>query len=107
MGAFILHQGATVTCLHGGQATPAMTDLRVSVSGQKVTVQPLPYTVAGCALPPPTAGNGPCVSASWTMAALRVKASGKPVLIASSQATCAPTGTGLIVVAQQMRVKAT
>lgn len=107
MGAFVLHQGASVTCLHGGQATPTLPNPRVSVSGQKITVQPPPYMVAGCALPPPTAGNGPCVSAMWTTAALRVKASGQPVLIATSQATCAPSGTGILVVAQQIRVKAT
>lgn len=107
MPGFVLHEGATVLCLHGGQATPTAPNPRVSVSGQKITVQPVPYTVAGCALPPPTSGNGPCVSASWTTGAHRVKASGQPVLIQGAQAVCAPTGTGVTVVATQTRVKAT
>ena len=107
MSGFVRHQGATVLCLHGGQATPTAPNPRVSVGGQKITVQAPPYTVAGCALPPPPNGNGPCVSATWTTAALRVKAGGQPVLIQGSQATCAPTGTGLNVVMTQTRVKAT
>lgn len=107
MPGFVLHQGATVLCLHGGQATPTAPNPRVSVSGQKITVQPVPYTIAGCALPPPPSGNGPCVTAAWTTGALRVKASGQPVLIQGSQAVCAPTGTGVTVVATQTRVKAT
>jgi hypothetical protein len=107
MPGFVLHQGATVTCLHGGQAMPTKPDLRVSVSGMKVTVQPVPYTVAGCTLPPPTAGNGPCVTAQWMTGALRVKASGQPLLVRSSQAVCAPTGTGVIIAATQIRVRAT
>ena len=100
MPGFVLHQGATVTCMHGGQA-------RVSVSGTKVTVQPIPYTVAGCTLPPPTAGNGPCVTAQWVSGATRVTASGQPLLVQSSQAICAPTGTGVIIASTQTRVRAT
>lgn len=107
MPGFVVHQGARVLCTHGGQATPTKPNLRVSVSGQKITVQTPPYTVAGCALPPPTAGNGPCVTATWTTAALRVKAGGQAVLIQGSQATCVPTGTGLNIVKTQTRVKAT
>ena len=107
MPGFVLHQGATVLCSHGGQAQPTAPNPRVSVSGQKVTVQPAPYTISGCALPPPPNGNGPCVTAQWTTGALRVKASGQPVLIQGAQATCVPTGTPVTVVATQVRVKAT
>jgi hypothetical protein len=107
MGDYVLHENASVLCLHTGQATPTVTDLRVSVSGNKVVTQPKPYKVAGCTLPPPPNGNGPCVSAQWTSAALRVTASGQPVLLANSQATCAPTGTGLKIVTTQTRVKGT
>jgi hypothetical protein len=41
----------------------------------------------------------------WSSAATRVKASGLPVLLSDSQATCAPTGTGLNIVMTQQRVK--
>ena len=60
--------------------------------------------VAGCALPPPTAGNGPCVTASFVSSATRVTSNGMPLLLLDSQAVCAPTGTPLIVTVTQTRV---
>jgi hypothetical protein len=107
MPGFLLHQGATVLCSHAGQAQPTAPIPRVKVSGQSVVGQPAPYTIAGCTLPPPTAANGPCVTAQWTTAAVRVKAMGQPLLLQDSQATCVPTGTPVSVVAVQMRVKGT
>ena len=104
MPGFVLHLGATVLCSHGGQALPTAPSPRVLVGGQPVTTQPSPYTVAGCAFVPP-AGNGPCVSAQWVTAALRVMAGGQPVLLADSQSVCAPTGTPLSVLVTQLRVK--
>jgi hypothetical protein len=107
MPGFLLHQGATVLCFHGGQAQPAVTDPRVKVSGQPIVTQTTSHTIAGCALPPPPNGNGPCVTAQWVSAATRVRASGVPVLLQDSQAVCAPTGTGVTVVVTQTRGKAT
>lgn len=107
MASPILHAGATVQCMHAGQAQPVATNARVRVGGQFIVTQSNGYTVAGCTLPPPNAGNGPCVSAQWTSAAARVKAGGVPVLFSTSQAVCAPTGTGLNIVKTQMRAKAT
>jgi hypothetical protein len=104
MPGFILHQGATVLCMHGGQAQPTVPSLRVQVGGQPVVTQPFPWVVAGCPFVPPAAG--PCVTAQWTTAALRVTADGSPVLLQGSLAVCAPTGTGLNAVLTQMRVKA-
>jgi hypothetical protein len=98
--------GATVICAHGGQAMPTVTSPRVSVSGQPVTTQAAPYSIAGCAFVPP-AGNGPCATAQWVVAATRVMAGGQPVLTQSSVATCVPTGTPLTIVVTQMRVQAT
>lgn len=105
--SFLLHENATVVCLHTGQAKPVVTDQRVKVGGNKIVTQLPPYTVSGCTLPPPIAGNGPCVTATWITAAQRVKASGQPVLLSDSQATCAPSGTGLQIVLTQLRVKGT
>jgi hypothetical protein len=105
MTGFLLHQGATVLCLHAGQAQPVASSPRVSVGGQPVVTQPTGYTVAGCTLPPPPAANGPCVTAQWVTAATRVRVGGVPVLLRDSQAVCAPTGTGLTVVMTQIRVK--
>lgn len=106
MPGYLLHQGATVMCMHGGQAQPTSPNPRVKVSGQPVVVQPMPYTVAGCAFVPPS-GNGPCATAQWVVAATRVKAGGMPVLLQDSTAVCAPTGTGLQIAVTQVRVKGT
>lgn len=104
MPGFLLHVGAQVMCSHGGQAQPTAPEPRVLVSGQPVTTQPAPYVVAGCALPPPPAGNGPCVTAQWVTGATRVLANGVPVLLLDSQAICAPSGTPLLVAVTQTRV---
>jgi hypothetical protein len=77
---------------------------RVTVSGQPVATLGAPYTIAGCPLPPPPAANGPCVTAQFTVGATRVFAGGLPVLLMSSPAICAPTGTPLLVLAAQPRV---
>lgn len=106
MPGFILHVGATVLCSHGGQALPTVPNPRVRVAGQPVTTLPNPYSVAGCAFVPPS-GNGPCVTAQWTSGATRVLAGGQPVLVQTSVAICAPTGTPVNVVATQTRVRAT
>lgn len=103
MPGFLLHQGAVVMCMHGGQAQPTVPNPRVRVSGQPVTTQPVPYVVAGCPFVPPAAG--PCVTAQWVVGALRVRAGGMPILLQDSVAVCAPTGTGVSVLVTQMRVK--
>lgn len=106
MPGHLLHEHAIVQCAHSpGQAKPTQTDPRVKVSGQKIVTQPAPYIISGCSLPPPPAGNGPCITANWTSAATRVRASGQPVLLKDSQARCAPTGTGLNILSTQTRVK--
>jgi len=99
----LLHIGATVLCSHGGQATPAAPNPRVLVSGQPVATQAAPYMVAGCAFVPP-AGNGPCVTAQWIVAAMRVLVGGQPAVLLDSQSICAPTGTPLLPVMAQTRV---
>jgi hypothetical protein len=105
MPGFLLHLGATVQCAHLGQAQPMATNPRVKVGGQPVVTLPATYTVAGCTMPPPTAGNGPCVTAQFTTAATRIKCNGLPVLLQDSQAICAPTGTPLLILKTQLRVK--
>ena len=63
-------------------------------------------TVAGCTLPPPIVANGPCVTAQWVSGTTRVLSNGQPLLVQSSQAVCAPTGTPLMIVVTQTRVSA-
>jgi hypothetical protein len=105
MPGFLLHVGAVVQCAHGGQAQPTAPNPRVRVSGQPIVLQAVPFMIVGCVFPPPPAGNGPCLTAQWVIASLRVRANGIPVLLADSQAVCMPTGTGLIISSTQVRVK--
>jgi hypothetical protein len=104
MPGFLLHLGATVLCSHGGQAQPTAVQPRVMLSGQPAVTLAAPFVVAGCALPPPPAANGPCITAQWLTGATRVLAEGLPVLLMDSQALCAPTGTPLIPAVTQVRV---
>lgn len=106
MPGFLLHQGATVLCIHGGQAMPTAPNPRVMVSNQPIVTQAAPYTVAGC---PFVSGTNPlpCVTAQWVTAATRVTAGGQPVLLQDSQAVCAPNGTGVTIAATQTRVRGT
>ena len=104
MPGMLLHVGATVMCLHAGQAQPTAPNPRVRLGGQPVVTQSAPYAVAGCPFVPP-AGNGPCVTAQWVTGAVRVRAGGSPVLLQDSQAVCTPTGTGLNILITQVRVK--
>jgi hypothetical protein len=103
MPGFLLHVGATVMCMHAGQAQPTAFNPRVIVGGQSVVTLANPYVVAGCPFVPP-AGNGPCVTAQWISGATRVLAGGVPVLLQTSQSICAPTGTPLNILVTQLRV---
>jgi hypothetical protein len=106
MPGFLLHVGAQVLCSHAGQAQPTIPNPRVLVSAQPTVAITSPYVIAGCTLPPPTAANGPCVTAQFVTAATRVTSNGQPLLLLDSQAICAPTGTPLLVVLTQTRVTA-
>jgi len=107
MPGFLLHQGATVLCGHAGQAQPTVVNPRVTVNGMPTVLQTAPYTIAGCALPPPPAGNGPCVTAQYVTGSVRVLSNGMPFLLLDSQAICVPTGTPLQTVVTQTRVTGT
>jgi len=106
MPGFLVHVGAQIMCSHGGQATPTVPNPRVVVSGQPTTLLSSPYVVAGCALPPPPVANGPCVTGQFVSGTTRVLSNGQPLLVLSSQAVCAPSGTPLIIAVTQTRVTA-
>ncbi|RPI88964.1 MAG: hypothetical protein EHM42_03855 [Planctomycetaceae bacterium] len=105
MPGFLLHQGATVLCQHGGQGQAVVPNPRVKVSNQMTVQQPIPWLISGCpfvaALVPL-----PCVLALWTSAATRVRSGGLPLLLQDSQATCLPIGTPVNIPVVQTRVKA-
>ena len=104
MPGTLLHVGATVLCSHGGQAQPTVPNPRVLVNGMPTVTLPNPFAIVGCALPPPTAGNGPCITAQWITGATRVLSNGQPLLLLDSQAICAPSGTPLLITVTQTRV---
>jgi hypothetical protein len=106
MPGYLLHVGATVICAHGGQAMPTAPNPQVMVSGQPTVLMSAPYTVAGCAFPPPPAGTGPCVTAQWMTGSVRVTSNGQPLLVQSSTSVCVPTGTPATPLVMQMRVTA-
>jgi hypothetical protein len=105
MAGYLLHENASVLCLHSGQAQPTMTNQKVKVSGNKIVTLSSPYSISGCTNP--TEAGGPCATATWITAATRVKAGGESVLFKDSQATCTPTSTGLNIVSLQNRVNVT
>jgi hypothetical protein len=105
MPGFLLHVGATVLCMHAGQAQPTVPNPRVLVGGQPILTQTGPYVVAGCALT--GTPNPPCATAQFVTAAVRVRSNGVPVLLQDSQAVCVPTGTGLNIIVTQVRVRGT
>src|SRR5688572_19191849 len=104
MPGFVLHQGATVLGVHGGQAQATAPNPRVTVSSQPVVTQPAPHTIAGCPFTTPAGNPLPCVTAQWVTAATRVLAGGLPLLLQDSQAVCVPNGTGVQIVVTQTRV---
>ena len=106
MPGFLLHVGAQVLCAHAGQATPTAPNPRVTVGGQPTVLLSASYVVVDCSFPPPSTANGPCVTAQWLTGTTRVFSNGQPLLVQSSQAVCAPTGTPLIIAATQTRVSA-
>jgi uncharacterized Zn-binding protein involved in type VI secretion len=105
MAGYLLHEGATVTCAHSGQAQPAVTSPRVKVDGQAVVTQSGTYTISGCSFTTPAGAPLPCVTGQWITAATRVTAGGVPVLLQDSQSICTPNGTPMSIVNTQVKVK--
>jgi hypothetical protein len=104
MPGFLIQQGATVMCIHGGQAMPLVPNPAVTLEGMPSCLLPDPWSVAGCPGIPPTIP--PCVTASWIVGTVRVTSYGQPLLVQSSQAVCVPTGTPLLSIVTQVRVNA-
>jgi hypothetical protein len=107
MSGPMVHVGAQVLCSHGGQATPMVPNPRVLVGGQPTVLLTSTYAVAGCAMPPPPNGNGPCVTGQWLSGSVRTTSNGQPFVLQFGSSVCAPTGTPLIALQAQTRVIAT
>lgn len=106
MPAFLVQNGATIMCPHGGviQAIPGGGNVRVRMSGQFIMLATDSFLVTGCPLPQP------CFSVQWTAGlASRVRVQGQPALLQNGQGIClnvaqVPTGPPVIA-ATQTRVR--
>jgi hypothetical protein len=105
MPGFLVQQGATATCVHGGQAIATVPNPAVTVDGAPTALVTGQWTVTGCPGVPPSVP--PCVTAQWVTGTVRVTSNGQPLVISTGQAMCAPTGTPLLPVATQFSVVAT
>lgn len=105
MPGFLVEQGATVLCAHGGQANPVVPNPRVTLGGTPSSLISAPWLVAGC---PgiPAAFIPPCVTAQWIAGTTRVTSNGQPLVVQSGQAICVPPGTPLLPPVTQTRVTA-
>src|SRR5260370_7344273 len=90
--------GGTVTFKHGGEGHLPTVSPKVMDINQPVVTIPASYVVAGCAFPPPPAGNGPCVSGIIPSGSTKVLVGGMPVLLALPPVagTCVPTATPMM-----------
>ena len=106
MPGFLLHAGSILRCSHSGEATSVTPNPRMTVSGKPILPQNSEFLITGCALAETGPAVGRCETARFITAASRVKASGVPVLLHTSQGVCMPTGTPLHVIQTQTRVTA-
>ncbi|HEX2746106.1 MAG TPA: hypothetical protein VHN16_17135 [Streptosporangiaceae bacterium] len=105
MPGYLLQQGATVMCVHGGQAMATVPNPAVTLDGTPTSLLTDPWTVAGCAGIPPQVP--PCVTAQWITGTTRVTSNGQPLVTQGGQAICTPAGTPLLPLVTQLQVTAT
>ena len=104
MPGFLLHQGAVVMCLHGGQAMPIAPNPSVTLMGMPSATLTVPWVVAGCPGIPPAVP--PCFTGQWLMGTMRVTSFDQPLVVQSGIAITAPGGATLMPVSMQTRVTA-
>ncbi len=107
MPGYLVTTTSTVTCAHQGQAQAGGPAARVTVDGSPAVSLAPPWTIAGCTFPPPNAGNGPCVTGTFSTGATRVTSMKQPLAIQQAPGQCVPTGTPMTVSQTQARVRAT
>jgi hypothetical protein len=102
--AFLIQMGATVLCVHGGQAMAIVPNPRVLLGGQPSLLISGPWVVAGCPLVPPPLP--PCITGQWLVGTVRALSNGQPLVVQSGSGITLPNGTPMIPVAMQPRVSA-
>jgi hypothetical protein len=84
---YVLQQGCTIMCPHGGQAQVIPTNMRVKVGGVPALLPTDTFLISGCPFmmgPKPS----PCLTIQWLAPAVRTKVNGSPVLLDSSVGIC-------------------
>ncbi|GAA0712538.1 hypothetical protein Drose_13555 [Dactylosporangium roseum] len=97
MTAYLLHEGTSILCPHGGTGVVAPAAVPVRVGGRPVLLADATVTIAGCAFTVAGAPQ-PCVRVRWQAPAARVTVNGIAVLLSTSVGLCvngpgAPQGT--------------
>lgn len=106
MTGFLVHVGASIICIHGGQVTPITSNTRVFVSGQPIVTSGDTYLVAGCSFViPPSGPLHPCVTTQWLVPSLRITINGQPAILQDSSGLCqsadqTPQGAPIVVSTQ-------
>jgi hypothetical protein len=100
MTGFLLHQGISIGCPHGGTGVVSPASVPVTVGGQPVLLEDASVSIAGCPFNVSGAPQ-PCVAVRWQAPATRVKVRGRAVLLSTSVGLCvngpgAPQGTALV-----------
>ncbi|MEZ0471123.1 hypothetical protein [Luteimonas salinilitoris] len=103
--SYLVTVANTVLCSHGGKASPTLPNMRVRAGGEPTVTQPPPYLVEGCPYVTPAGVPLPCISASWLTGALRVRSTGRPVLLIGSKGITTPNGVPASILHAQMRVR--
>jgi hypothetical protein len=103
MPGFLLHDSASVSCLHGGIATPSAPNPRVLVNGLPTVMVTVPHKITGCPFNVSGAPS-PCITGQWISASQRVFSGPNALVLLDSQAKCVPNGTPLIITGTQTRV---
>lgn len=111
MPGMIYQATGKALCPHGGQVTTTPSGAKVLVGNQPVATLTAQSMVAACVFTVPPSKPQPCVRVQWMAGALKVTASGSPVLIQTATGLCQsaeqiPQGPATIV-STQMKVSAT
>jgi hypothetical protein len=102
--AYLLDESVLGTCAHGGSAKPIAGNPRVKLAGTPVLTVASQLVISGC---PNNVSSSPvpCVLATFTSGATRVKVMGQPVLLDTSTPSNVPTGASTTLTEPQARVK--
>lgn len=110
MSGYVLQQGVTISCPHGGSGVVTTADKSLFLTGAAALLVDDKVTVSGCAFNVSGAPQ-PCVRVTWQAPATKVSVKGAAVLLSTSVGLCvnaagAPQGPAQVS-GYQTKVRAT